>query len=65
MFGSIFTAHQLGAATAAFAAGASRDVLASYLPAFAAANAACLVAAIAVPLVRTRPADVAVAAAAE
>jgi predicted MFS family arabinose efflux permease len=65
VFGWIFTAHQLGAATAAFGAGASRDVLASYLPAFAAAGVTCLVAAIAVLLVRARPADVAVAAPAE
>jgi sugar phosphate permease len=65
VFGWIFTAHQLGAATAAFGAGASRDVLASYLPAFAAAGVTCLVAAIAVLLVRARPAGVAVAAAAD
>jgi len=57
VFGWIFTAHQLGAATAAFAAGASRDMLMSYLPAFAFAGAACLVAAIAVLTVRKRPAD--------
>jgi predicted MFS family arabinose efflux permease len=45
VFGWVFTAHQLGAATAALGAGLSRDALASYLPAFAAAGAACLVAA--------------------
>jgi len=32
VFGWIFTAHQLGGATAAFAAGVSRDALASYCP---------------------------------
>src|SRR5256886_11963579 len=41
VFGWVFTAHQLGSATAAFAAGASRDILLSYLPAFAFAGAAC------------------------
>jgi MFS family permease len=52
VFGWVFTAHQLGAATAAFGAGASRDALASYLPAFAAAGVACLVAAMAVLAMR-------------
>ena len=47
MFGWIFMAHQLGAATAAFGAGLSRDALASYLPAFMIAGAACLIAAVA------------------
>jgi len=55
VFGWVFSAHQLGAATAAFAAGASRDALSSYLPAFATAGATCLVAAMAIFLVRTRP----------
>jgi sugar phosphate permease len=55
IFGWVFTAHQLGAATAAFAAGATRDMLMSYLPAFAFAGAACLVAAIAVLTVAKRP----------
>ncbi|TDG10631.1 MFS transporter, partial [Paracraurococcus ruber] len=45
VFGWVFTAHQLGAAVAALGAGLSRDALASYLPAFALAGAACLVAA--------------------
>jgi sugar phosphate permease len=44
-FGWIFAAHQLGAATAAFGAGAARTELASYLPALYVAGAACLVAA--------------------
>ena len=61
----MFTAHQLGSATAAFAAGASRDVLLSYLPAFAFAGAACLVAAMAILTVRKRPADTVQAVAAE
>jgi predicted MFS family arabinose efflux permease len=60
IFGWIFTAHQLGAATAAFGAGISRDALASYLPAFAAAGVACLVAALAVLAMR-RGSDEAVA----
>jgi sugar phosphate permease len=55
VFGWIFTAHQLGAAVAAFGAGWSRDTLASYLPAFVVAGAACLLAAVACVTVR-RPA---------
>jgi sugar phosphate permease len=46
VFGWIFAAHQFGAATAAFGAGLSRTLLASYLPAFYLAGAACLVAAL-------------------
>jgi MFS family permease len=42
VFGWIFAGHQLGAATAAFGAGLSRTLLASYLPAFFIAGAACL-----------------------
>jgi len=53
IFGWVFTAHQLGAATAAFTAGASREVLMSYLPAFAGAGVACLLAAMAVLTVRS------------
>ena len=52
VFGWMFTAHQLGGATAAFGAGVSRDALASYLPAFAAAGVMCVVAAIAVLAMR-------------
>jgi MFS family permease len=55
VFGWVFTAHQLGAATAAVAAGATRDMLMSYLPAFAGAGVACLLAAIAVLTVRALP----------
>jgi sugar phosphate permease len=43
-FGWIFAAHQLGAATAAFGAGAARSELASYLPAVYVAGTACLIA---------------------
>jgi predicted MFS family arabinose efflux permease len=57
VFGWIFTAHQIGAAVAAFGAGLARDELASYLPAFYTAGAACLIAAILVLFARTaRPA---------
>jgi len=42
VFGWIFAGHQLGAATAAFGAGLSRTLLASYLPAFFVAGALCL-----------------------
>ena len=55
VFGWIFMAHQLGAATAAFGGGLSRDALASYLPAFLVAGAACIVAAVA-SLAVNRPA---------
>jgi sugar phosphate permease len=43
-FGWIFAAHQLGAACAAFGAGAARTELASYLPALYVAGVACLIA---------------------
>ena len=46
VFGWVFAGHQLGAATAAFGAGLSRTMLASYLPAFFAAGALCLIAAV-------------------
>jgi hypothetical protein len=46
VFGWIFAGHQLGAATAAFGAGLSLTVLASYLPAFFVAGALCIVAAL-------------------
>jgi len=45
-FGWIFTGHQLGAATAAFGAGASRTEFATYLPALYIAGGFCLVAAL-------------------
>jgi predicted MFS family arabinose efflux permease len=46
VFGWIFTAHQLGAATAAYGAGATRDAFATYLPALIVAGVFCLVAAL-------------------
>ena len=61
-FGWIFAAHQLGAATAAFGAGLSRSLLLSYLPAFFAAGAMCLVASGIVWLIRKNPAGQAAAA---
>ena len=51
VFGWVFAGHQLGAATAAFGAGLSRDVLLSYVPAFYAAGGACLLAAASVLLI--------------
>jgi MFS family permease len=51
VFGWVFAAHQLGAATAAFGAGWSRDQFLTYLPAFYLAGATCLVAAVACLLV--------------
>jgi sugar phosphate permease len=45
VFGWIFAGHQLGAGTAAFGAGLSRTLLATYLPAFFVAGALCLAAA--------------------
>ncbi|MBS1182630.1 MAG: transporter [Proteobacteria bacterium] len=45
VFGWIFTAHQLGAATAAYGAGWSRTDLESYVPALLVAGAFCLAAA--------------------
>jgi MFS family permease len=45
VFGWIFAGHQLGAAAAAFGAGLSRTLLLSYLPAFFAAGALCIIAA--------------------
>ncbi len=44
VFGWIFAGHQIGAAFAAFGAGLSRTVLATYLPAFFFAGALCVVA---------------------
>ena len=55
VFGWIFAAHQIGAATAAWGAGLTRTLLLTYSPALYAAGAACLLAAAAVFLIR-RPA---------
>src|SRR6476469_1141768 len=46
VFGWIFAGHQPGAATVAFGAGLSRTVLATHLPAFFAAGALCIIAAL-------------------
>jgi MFS family permease len=46
VFGWVFAGHQLGAASAAFGAGLSKTMLASYLPAFFAAGALCVFAAL-------------------
>src|SRR3981189_898842 len=46
VFRWLFAGHQLGGATAAFGAGLSRTVLLSYLPAFFAAGALCIIAAL-------------------
>ena len=58
VFGWIFAGHQLGAATAAFGAGLSRTLLASYLPAFFAAGALCIVAAVIVLMMSRHPKQV-------
>jgi MFS family permease len=55
VFGWIFAGHQMGAATAAFGAGLSRTLLLSYLPAFFAAGALCIIAAL-ITLTISRPA---------
>lgn len=58
VFGWIFAAHQLGAATAAYAAGLTRTVWLTYNPALTTAGLACLIAgvgALAVPRRRSTP----------
>ncbi len=60
VFGWVFAAHQLGAAAAAYGAGLSRTLAATYLPAFYVAGAACLVAALLILTIR--PAGSAVSA---
>jgi MFS family permease len=54
-FGWIFAGHQLGAATAAFGAGAVRTDYATYSPALYIAGGMCVVAALSVLLVKSRP----------
>jgi sugar phosphate permease len=54
-FGWIFAGHQLGAATAAFGAGAVRTDYATYMPALYIAGGMCVVAALSVLLVKSRP----------
>jgi sugar phosphate permease len=51
VFGWIFAAHQIGAATAAYGAGYSRTVLLTYNPALYAAGSACLIAAVAAMMI--------------
>lgn len=57
VFGWVFAAHQLGAATAAYGAGLTRTLLLTYNPALFTAGAACLLAALLVMRIR-RPAQV-------
>ncbi|QDL94929.1 MFS transporter (plasmid) [Paroceanicella profunda] len=52
VFGWVFAGHQLGAAFAAYGAGLSRALYASYLPAFFAAGFLCLIAALAILTLR-------------
>src|ERR1700736_3258914 len=62
VFGWVFAGHQLGAGVAAFGAGLSRTVLLSYLPAFFAAGALCIVAAALTLAISRQPKLVPVAA---
>ena len=55
VFGWIFAGHQIGAATAAYAAGATRTGLGTYTPAIVAAGALCLVAATMMISLRRQP----------
>jgi sugar phosphate permease len=55
VFGWIFAGHQMGAAFAAFGAGLSRTILATYLPAFFFAGALCVVAALIVLAISRTP----------
>lgn len=52
VFGWVFTGHQLGAATAAYGAGALRSDFSTYLPALQLAGAMCIIAAVAVLLLQ-------------
>ena len=52
VFGWMFAAHQIGVAVMAFAAGASRDALGTYVPAFLFAGLLCLLAAAAFAAVK-------------
>ena len=52
IFGWVFAGHQIGAASMAYGAGVTRDVLQTYIPAFEAAGFACLAAALAFVLMR-------------
>src|SRR5258708_1379802 len=59
VFGWIFAGHQMGAASAAFGAGLSRTVLATYLPAFFAAGALCIIASLITLAISRHPKPVA------
>jgi predicted MFS family arabinose efflux permease len=52
VFGWVFAGHQIGAASAAFGAGLVRTEFDTYLPAFFAAGALCIIAALAVITLR-------------
>jgi len=52
IFGWIFAGHQLGGAVAAYGAGLTRTVMQSYSPALYAAGATCILAAVAIFLIR-------------
>ena len=55
IFGWVFAAHQLGAATAAYGAGLTRTLLLTYNPALFTAGAACLIAALMAMSIRRQP----------
>ena len=55
VFGWIFASHQLGSAAAAYAGGAARATLLTYMPAFVVAGLFCLAAAIMVMLINRPP----------
>jgi sugar phosphate permease len=63
VFGWVFAGHQIGAASAAFGAGLVRTEYSTYLPAFFFAGTLCIIAALAVILVR-RPSGAVIAVAA-
>jgi len=62
IFGWVFAAHQLGAATAAYGAGLTRTLLLTYNPALFTAGAACIVAALMVLAIRLQSRQAAVVA---
>lgn len=55
VFGWVFAGHQIGAACAAWGAGLTRTLYETYLPAFVVAGSLCLLAALALAVVRERP----------
>jgi len=56
IFGWIFAGHQLGGAVAAYGAGLTRTVMQSYSPALYAAGLTCILAAVAIFLIKRPPA---------